>query len=479
MSASRKIEKAKTQTNTAQQTTQILHHQPEEKSLKELFNKPVGIYERRPRGNAHTLPQSFYTPSSRGRSSVGHSPQGSSEEVLVSSSSSNLVPPVSMHRREKSAPELGRDNRAMDFSASIRPQTSNPPVQHEHSKSFSALPPLPDSSLPPAPYHAKSYSLGANFAASYGGHTSTQHDSSPSLFHPTTREKSASFDPLLSNDMMPSHWTDLSLPSNWEEKYDDEGNRYFADHESKTTTWDDPRKAQFLAMRAAAQQQQQGMAYGMQQAPHSAGPFQTEPSYHDQMPYLDQLSLHHSSQNIQHPQQHAQQQHYGSHPYMHQGTEYYPANYDTMDRVQQLENEQRMMREKQMQISQSGLLERSPQSYQQAMSPMQQQQPQSQPSPMHMSAPFPYPQQQQMQGQMPVSQMLPSYAAGQQRSMSHDMRRPDQAASVPQEYAMEVDDFPVHSNQPILAGLNGINPREFDQYLASDHREPTSVGRYQ
>ena len=29
--------------------------------------------------NAHTLPQSFYTPSSRGRSSVGHSPQGSSE----------------------------------------------------------------------------------------------------------------------------------------------------------------------------------------------------------------------------------------------------------------------------------------------------------------------------------------------------------------------------------------------------------------
>ena len=36
-----------------------------------------------------------------------------------------------------------------------------------------------------------------------------------------------------------------------------------------------------------------------------------------------------------------------------QGTEYYPANYDTMDRVQQLENERRMMQEKQMQISQS------------------------------------------------------------------------------------------------------------------------------
>lgn len=63
--------------------------------------------------------------------------------------------------------------------------------------------------------------------------------------------------------------------------------------------------------------------------------------------------------------------------------------------------------------------------------------------------------------------------------MSHDMRRPDQAASVSQDYAMEVDDFPVHSNQPILAGLNGINPREFDQYLTNDHREPTSVGRYQ
>lgn len=55
------------------------------------------------------------------------------------------------------------------------------------------------------------------------------------------REKSLSLDPMRRPFMTPQDVEQLPMPQGWEMCYDSDGVRYFKDHNSKTTTWDDPR----------------------------------------------------------------------------------------------------------------------------------------------------------------------------------------------------------------------------------------------
>ncbi|CAD6188669.1 unnamed protein product [Caenorhabditis auriculariae] len=393
-------------------------YQDPKKSIDELFS----IYERRPnpkKGDFQkSLPPSFYNPRRPRGSSAGHSPQGSSDDCTSTSRPTlspvtGIVPSQHFHKRQISAPELHPD---YSFRP-VAPPQSAPIIVHQHSKSVSALPPMQNDYTPPT-HHAKSMSHEAHY--SQYGYQDQMEQQQPMFSQ--AREKSQSLDPMRSTFMQQPEM-DPPLPHGWEMRYDEGGNRYFANHNTKTTQWQDPRLGVGLHLQPDQMPRQQ----------YPPQPIQNHYYDHSQARSLPPMP----------PQGHHMPQHPTQHHYM-------PADYNTThDRVQQLENERMSMQEKQMQLMQSGLLD-SPQQYQ-AVSP------QMAPQMMHHHDQG-YGYQHQQMGQPPLPQ--PHFTHNQKYS------------------AMEVDYGPGHLRTSY--GIDDINPREFDQYLqiSGENRGETSVGRY-
>ncbi|WKY14515.1 hypothetical protein Q1695_000220 [Nippostrongylus brasiliensis] len=409
------------------------------KSIDELFQ--AGRYERKPN---RKFPISYYAPKPRPRgSSAGHSPQGSSDDGMSNAGRNALSPSGSQqvstpfHKKQASAPEL--DTHHLDLYN--RPVVAPPVITHHHSKSVSAIPPMPDPAFT-VPQHNRSVSHEANYNASFGTQPSFHESVPSSLFDP--RGKSHSLDPMIVGMHDPgSQMGDKMsaglgpLPPNWEMKLDEHGTRYFVDHNTQTTTWYDPRipehmQEEEIRQRHACQQQQQQQ----QQQFHQHKVMQQQQPQQSYFP---------SQQQIMHQPQHA----YGQMP---------PAqdfNSSTFQRVQELQNERSVMLEKQEQLLRSGLLDQSPQQYHNAMSPMQ--------TSNMMYPAFP-----------PINQAGHAHLAPQ---YAHDRTMSTDSGAVP-DSNMDVDYTSSLGFDPVA--IADINPHEFDKYLQlSSHRGSATVGRYQ
>ncbi|EYC31877.1 hypothetical protein Y032_0003g1284 [Ancylostoma ceylanicum] len=353
------------------------------KSIDELFQagrvSDGKLYERKPN---RKFPMAYYAPKPRPRgSSAGHSPQGSSDDGMSNAGRNALSPSGSQqvstpfHKKQASAPEL--DTHHLDLYN--RPVPVPQVITHHHSKSVSAIPPMPDPAFT-VPQHNRSVSHEANYNASFGTQPSFQEPVPSSLFDP--RGKSHSLDPMIvgmhdPGSQMADKMSSLGpLPPNWEMKLDELGNRYFVDHNTQTTTWYDPRirteeklrlvqlsdcalqlnsikinaehmQEEEIRQRHACQQQQQ-----QQQQYHQHNVMQQQQPQQAYFP---------PQQQIMHQPQHAFAQMPPTQDF----------NSSTYQRVQELQNERSVMLEKQEQLLRSGLLDQSPQQYHNAMSPMQ------------------------------------------------------------------------------------------------------------
>ncbi|KIH69242.1 WW domain protein [Ancylostoma duodenale] len=212
-------------------------------------------------------------------------------------------------------------------------------ITHHHSKSVSAIPPMPDPAFT-VPQHNRSVSHEANYNASFGTQPSFQEPVPSSLFDP--RGKSHSLDPMIvgmhdPGSQMADKMSSLGpLPPNWEMKLDELGNRYFVDHNTQTTTWYDPRirteeKLRLVQLSDCALQlnsikingQSTEITYLVQQQPQQA--------------YFP------PQQQIMHQPQHAFAQMPPTQDF----------NSSTYQRVQELQNERSVMLEKQEQLLRS------------------------------------------------------------------------------------------------------------------------------
>ncbi|KJH45691.1 WW domain protein [Dictyocaulus viviparus] len=217
------------------------------KSIDELFQagrvSDGKLYERKPN---RKFPMAYYAPKPRPRgSSAGHSPQGSSDDGMSNTGRNTLSPSGSQqvstpfHKKQASAPELDTHH----IELYNRPVPVPQVITHHHSKSVSAIPPMPDPAFT-VPQHNRSVSHEANYNA-FGTQPSFHEPVTSSLYDP--RGKSHSLDPIVVGIHDPSSQiggkinTLGPLPPNWEMKLDELGNRYFVDHNTQTTTWYDPR----------------------------------------------------------------------------------------------------------------------------------------------------------------------------------------------------------------------------------------------
>nr|CDJ82127.1 WW Rsp5 WWP domain containing protein [Haemonchus contortus] len=415
------------------------------KSIDELFQagrvSDGKLYERKPN---RKFPLAYYAPKPRPRgSSAGHSPQGSSDDGMSNAGRNALSPSGSQqvstpfHKKQASAPEL--DTHHLDLYN--RPVAVPQVITHHHSKSVSAIPPMPDPAFT-VPQHNRSVSHEANYNASFGTQPSFHESVPSSLFDP--RGKSHSLDPMIVGMHDPgSQLGDKMgalgpLPPNWEMKLDEHGNRYFVDHNTQTTTWYDPRipehmQEEGIRQRHACQQQQQQQQFHQHNVMQQQQPQQT---YYPPQP------------QIMHQPPHAYAQ-------MQPNQDF---NSSTYQRVQELENERSVMLEKQEQLLRSGLLDQSPQQYHNAMSPMQ--------TSSLMQTQYPaFP---------PINQTGHAHLAPQ---FAHDRTMSTDSGAVP-DSNMDVDYTSSLGFDPVA--IADINPHEFDKYLQlSSHRGSATVGRYQ
>ncbi|CAI4220666.1 unnamed protein product, partial [Auanema sp. JU1783] len=197
---------------------------------------------------------------------------------------------------------------------------------------------------------------------------------------------------------------------------DDHGNPYFADHNTKTTTWYDPRQP----VPDASMRSRQG--------------FNEEQSYYP----------------------HGQSQSQQSQHFLPAPSDY---NASTYQRVQQLENERNTLQERQEQLLRSGLLDSSPAQYGNAQSPLQQS------SSFNMRThDYPY-------GSMPT----PNQPQSHMMSYSCENEHPSRMNPGIVDSGMDID-YPSTMNtiEPSFT-ISDINPHEFDKYLhLSDNRPSTS-----
>ncbi|CAI5454326.1 unnamed protein product [Caenorhabditis angaria] len=394
----------------------ITQYQDPDQSIKELI-RPEKKYEKNPNPKKppqHTqLPSSFIHQKRPRGSSAGHSPQGSMDEFASSSRTIpspalGMMPQQVFHKRQISAPELHPD---YTIERTPAPMNHQPFVSNQHSKSVSALPPV---EYPPQPHHVKSVSHEPNY--SYGGFPTTP---SVQLFSTSHREKSLSLDPMR-RTFLSQEIAQPQLPPGWEECYDSEGNRYFKDHNTKSTTWSDPRSISSEHILSDNLGQSYSNYY------ETGNSSRSMPAIH------------------QHPQLiGADPSQYGSQP--------------QTDYIQQLQNERMMIQEKNMQLMQSGLLDSPQQQQYQAISPMSMHHSQNDSNYMLQQGS----QQQQSTTPQPQSQNPQNQAQNQysNRLVSNDI-------------AMEIDysHTPTHHqrahNMPYGLDFSGdLNPREFDQYL--------------
>ncbi|KAF1747161.1 hypothetical protein GCK72_023622 [Caenorhabditis remanei] len=412
-----------------------------DQSIRDLI-RPEKKYEKNPNPKKPpaTLPPSFYQQKRPRGSSAGHSPQvpspshmahGGSVDEVASSSRTAISPamgmmpnPPNFHKRQFSAPELHPDCNIERIPPVAPPNHPPPNVNHQYSKSVSALPPM-SMGFPLEPQHVKSVS---HEAYSYAGYSDAP--AHPGMMQ-QAREKSSSLDPMRRPFMTPQDVEHLPMPHGWEMCYDSEGHRYYKDHNSKTTTWNDPR---LIPREQAFGMDDMGQGYN---------------NFYDNG---------HSSRSL--PSIHQQQQMIPNHPQPQYSSQ------QQMDYIQQLQNERMMIQEKNAQLMNSGLLD-SPQPQFQAISPMgsNMMQPHEQN--------YMYQQQahtsQQQQPQHNINQMPNQYQNSQMNdtAMEVDYSIPPH----PQQHQQHQHQPQMHRDMQNNYEINDINPHEFDQYLQISNNE--------
>ncbi|EGT59329.1 hypothetical protein CAEBREN_15100 [Caenorhabditis brenneri] len=417
---------------------QFTHFVDPEKDIRDLI-RPEKKYEKNPnpkKQQTATLPPSFYKEKSRRprESSAGHSPQvpspshmghGGSVDEVASSSRTAVSPAMGttpnqpihpIHKRQFSAPELHPDYSTQESSVS-------------------SLPPM-SIGFPPVPQHVKSVS---HETYSYAGYSDTQPQHG---MPPSNREKSSSLDPMRRPFMTPQDVEQLPMPHGWEICYDSEGHRYFKDHNTKSTQWNDPRLIP----------QEQGMFSGEEMG---SG-------------YNNYFDSGHSSRSL--PSIHQQPQMMPSHPQPQYSSQ------QQIDYIQQLQNERMMIQEKNAQLMNSGLLDSPQQQNYQAISPI---------NPMMLSHEqnFMYQQQQQGQSSQQSQPQQPQHNMNQMQNQFQNNQMSDSAMEVdysipphPQQQHQHQPQPQMHRNMQNNYGIDDINPHEFDQYLQISNDNNRGVG---
>ncbi|CAI2356460.1 unnamed protein product [Caenorhabditis sp. 36 PRJEB53466] len=436
----------------------ITQYQDPELSIEKLIKeRPEKKYEKNPisKKPPAQLPSSFFQQKRPRGSSAGHSPQSSVDvDAVASSSRAAVSPAVGMdpsqqvfHKRQFSAPELHPDYNIERPSVAPQPPPPQQFVNHQHSKSVSALPPM-NVGFPPEPSHVKSVSHEANY--SYAGYS--ENPPTHQGMVQQGREKSMSLDPMRRPFISQQDVEHLPMPHGWEVCYDSEGHRYFKDHNTKTTTWTDPR------LIAPPERNYCGGGEEMNQGYNN---------YYDNGNSSRSLpSIHQHPQMIpNHPQpQYSSQQ--------------------QMDYIQQLQNERMVIQEKNAQLMNSGLLD-SPQQQFQAISPMQ-------PNMMHPhDQNYMYQQQQPQHSQQPQQQQQQHPVMNQMTNQYQNNQMNDNAMEIdyqmpphPQQHQHQHQHQPqMHRQLQTTYGIDDINPHEFDQYLqirdGNNRGEGSMVHHYQ
>uniref|UniRef100_A0A914XJC8 WW domain-containing protein n=1 Tax=Plectus sambesii TaxID=2011161 RepID=A0A914XJC8_9BILA len=414
-----------------------------QKSIEELIN--AGVDPKKDpkfKRKASNPPRSGLPPSfnhrppskSRGGSSAGHSREGSSDDGIGSCGRSNTLSPASVgdqlgtfpgsqHNRVFSAPELLHEQYHEQMK-NMNTQMVPPYGQPMHK-------PLGGMLQAPSGHHrgALSYDANAHLDPDSGGrHLEVAFtDDGRKYFIDHISKTTHWTDPRKSQSL--GHLTTVAgveddglgvLPANWAKEYNSEGDPYFIDHNSKTTTWYDPRLPREVQEERILARH--GLHQGQQTMEVAGGGY----DHHQQM-----------------------------HPTFSPRSQQ-----TTIDRVQQLQQERCGYQERQQQLLREGLLHD-----QQQRSPQQQYQasPISPPQRMH-----------NMTGHN--DPFLSQYA---QHRAHHDLlgapfqHHRDVSNDSAVDSAMDVDGYPAQDISmaidpaTIVPGFNpaDLNPREFDKYL--------------
>lgn len=206
------------------------------------------------------LPDSFFKPPSIGSKSINHSRENSVDSAFGSTSSAatavNSVPLPSVHHRAHSSPASLQQTYAVG-------QQQN--THHIKQRSYDVGSKNEDSSpLPPGWEQART-SEGQVYYLNHITRTTTWEDPRKSLAAQTAAQQHQSADQLLSSHSVtlpPSPATtptkvsppdvDLGpLPDGWEQAQTPEGEIYFINHHTRTTSWFDPRIPLHMQQRPA------------------------------------------------------------------------------------------------------------------------------------------------------------------------------------------------------------------------------------
>ncbi|XP_026759278.1 transcriptional coactivator YAP1-A isoform X1 [Galleria mellonella] len=213
------------------------------------------------------LPKSFFNPPSTGSKSpsVSHSRENSADSAFGSSSATGAAP-VS-HSRAHSSPA------SLQQTYAAGQQTQQPPLHHQHTKqrSYDVATHIPDElgPLPPGWEQARTPE-GQVYYLNHVTKTTTwddprktlaaqtvtsgvQHQSAETLLSQTPTAQTIATAPAAKSTSSNTATDPLGpLPEGWEQASTPEGETYFINHASRTTSWFDPRIPQHLQRTPAA-----------------------------------------------------------------------------------------------------------------------------------------------------------------------------------------------------------------------------------
>ncbi|KAL1492707.1 hypothetical protein ABEB36_010923 [Hypothenemus hampei] len=226
--------------------------QDSETDLQALFDSVLKPDSRRPvqvPWSMRKLPDSFFTPPSTGSKSINHSRENSVDSAFEVSGPVNSVPLQTAHHRAHSSPASLQQTYAVG-------QQQPPAHHHIKQRSYDVASKSEDTTpLPPGWEQARTPE-GQIYYLDHITRTTTwedprktlaatqQHQSQEHLVsHPHTSPTSTNA--KVSNDV------DLgALPEGWEQAQTPEGEIYFINHQTRTTSWFDPRIPQHLQQRS-------------------------------------------------------------------------------------------------------------------------------------------------------------------------------------------------------------------------------------
>lgn len=227
--------------------------QDSETDLEALFDSVLKPDSRRPAQvpwSMRKLPDSFFTPPSTGSKSINHSRENSVDSAFEVSTPVNSVPLQPAHHRAHSSPASLQQTYAVG-------QQQPPAHHHIKQRSYDVACKTEDSTpLPPGWEQARTpegqiYYLDhitrtttwEDPRKTLAAATTPQHQSQEHLSHPHTSPPTTTAKVNNGVELGP-------LPDGWEQAQTPEGEIYFINHHTRTTSWFDPRIPQHLQQRA-------------------------------------------------------------------------------------------------------------------------------------------------------------------------------------------------------------------------------------